>query len=223
MDWRTEAQRLAVELRQRGIADPAVLRRIADVPRHAFVAAELRAQAYCDRALGIDAGQTISQPYIVALMTEAACVTPQSRVLEIGTGSGYQGAILAGLCGRLVTIERIPLLAERAQHVWRQLGLHHIISVVGDGSLGWPEGAPYDAILVTAGAPAAPQALLAQLADGGRLVIPVGNDDAQELVVFQRQGSDFRCSKLCDCRFVKLLGAAGWPVAPGGSDCESDA
>ncbi len=218
MDWQTEARLLAEELRQRGIIDPTVLQRIADVPRHLFVGPELRSLAYTDRALGIEAGQTISQPYIVALMTEAARVTPQSRVLEIGTGSGYQAAILAGLCDCLVTVERIPLLAEQARRVWQQLGLQHIVSVVGDGTLGWPEGAPYDAILVTAGAPSAPQTLLSQLADAGRLVIPVGNETTQELVVYQRNKEDVACSKLCDCRFVKLFGAAGWPLDSGPSE-----
>lgn len=211
-DWGQEAAQLARELEDRGIVDQAVLQRIASVPRHLFVPDELRSSAYCDTALPISCGQTISQPYIVALMTEAAELIPESRVLEIGTGSGYQAAILSGLCDQLVTIERLPELAETAQEKLTQLGLKNIASLVGDGTLGVPEYSPYDAILVTAGAPVAPQSLMQQLAEGGRLIIPVGTEEGQELLRYRRRGTNWEVDKLCDCRFVKLWGAEGWSL-----------
>lgn len=220
MDWQTAAHRLAEHLSRRGIRDERVLAQLAAVPRHWFIPAELKDSAYIDEALAIGCGQTISQPYIVALMTAAAAVEPTSRVLEIGTGSGYQAAILSRLCGHLVTIERIAQLADGARDCWRKLGLHNITSVVGDGSRGWPEGAPYDAILVTAGAPAVPEQLMSQLCQGGRLVIPVGDEQSQELLLFIREGDRLQGTKLCDCRFVKLLGSSGWPLpsAPANPD-----
>lgn len=214
MDWQTAAEQLAQHLTRRGIRDARVLEQMATIPRHWFISPELSDSAYLDEALAIGRGQTISQPYIVALMTEAASVEPQSRVLEIGTGSGYQAAILARLCQRLVTIERIAELADGARACWQKLGLHNITSVVGDGSRGWPEGAPYDAILVTAGAPAVPEQLMDQLRQGGRLVIPVGDELSQELLLYIRDGDQLLASKLCDCRFVKLLGSSGWPLHP---------
>lgn len=224
--WSEAANRLARELAARGIRDTRVLQRIATVPRQCFVPPELEDNAYFDGALGIGFGQTISQPYIVALMTEAAALKPQDRVLEIGTGSGYQAAILSGLCQSITSIERIEPLARAAEKRFRELGLKHIEVHVGDGTLGWPDGAPYDAILVTAGAPTAPEPLLEQLADGGRLVVPVGPEDAQSLLVYERHGEQVRSRKLCDCRFVKLIGRAGWKPEefnepPGSAERES--
>lgn len=210
MSWQVLAQRLANELADQGIRDIRVLQRIASIPRHLFLEDPNSEAAYDDRALPIAGGQTISQPYIVALMTEAAQISPGDRVLEVGTGSGYQAAILSGLCAELITIERLPQLTEHARARWHQLGLTNITSVIGDGSLGWPEFAPYHAILVTAGAPQVPGVLLDQLADGGRLVIPVGPLEQQELMVYRRCGDTYESWKLCDCRFVKLLGNLGW-------------
>lgn len=204
------AHALARHLAHEGIRDERVLGRIASVPRHRFVPDDLQSHAYADTALGIGLGQTISQPYIVALMTEAARLTPDANVLEIGTGSGYQAAILCGLCRRLVTIERLAPLAESARERLAELGCDNVECLVGDGTLGWPADAPYDAILVTAGAPSVPELLLEQLADGGRLVLPVGPEAAQSLLVYERHGDQFRSRKLCDCRFVKLIGRAGW-------------
>lgn len=201
---------LIQELEGQGITDPRVLRAIEEVPREFFVPDELESQAYENFALGIGLGQTISQPYIVALMTQAAELTPGSRVLEIGTGSGYQGAILARLCTSVESIERLPELAELAARRWRQLGITNARGHVGDGTLGWPEGAPYDAILVTANAPSAPPALLGQLAPGGRLICPVGESDVQALMCYRKNGEDFPSTQLCECRFVPLIGQQGW-------------
>jgi protein-L-isoaspartate(D-aspartate) O-methyltransferase len=211
--WRLSARRLAHELAARGIGDPRVLDRIASVPRQVFVPEQLQDSAWLDTALGIGHGQTISQPYIVALMTEAARLQRTDRVLEIGTGSGYQAAVLSGLCGRITSIERIDPLARAAGQRLRDLGLDNIDVLVGDGTLGWADGAPYDAILVTAGAPAVPERLLEQLAEGGRLVLPVGPEDGQVLLAYERHGDQYRSRKLCDCRFVKLIGQAGWRPA----------
>lgn len=211
-DWQSQAAQLARQLRDKGIVDPRVLQRMETVPRHQFVPATLRSVAYQDVALPIAAEQTISQPYIVALMTAAAELMPGSRVLEIGTGSGYQAAILAGLCQQLVTMERLPELAETAKVHFEQLGLTNITSFVGDGTLGVPALGPYDAILVTAGAPLIPQALIEQLSDGGRLIIPVGTEDQQELLRYRRRGETCEIDKLCDCRFVKLWGNQGWEL-----------
>jgi len=219
-DWQRAAALLAMHLRDKGIADERVLQRLSAVPRHEFVPAHLRSVAYQDVALPILAEQTISQPYIVALMTSAAELTPKSVVLEIGTGSGYQAAILAGLCRQLVTIERLPELAEAARERMARLGLQNIVSLVGDGTLGVFSHAPYDAILVTAGAPEVPQSLLRQLTDGGRLIIPVGSAEQQALLRYVRRGETWEVDKLCDCRFVKLWGTQGWEL-PTPAECTS--
>lgn len=210
MNWRVLAQQLANDLQRRGIDDPRVLEQMAHIPRDWFVPDELRAQAYDDCALPIASGQTISQPYIVALMTSAAELTPDARVLEVGTGSGYQAAVLSGLCREVITLERLPELAESARLVWQELGISNITSIVCDGTIGWPPLAPYDAILVTAGSPEIPTALKHQLAVGGRLVIPVGSTEQQELLLCRRTPQGWQRESLCGCRFVKLLGAAGW-------------
>jgi protein-L-isoaspartate(D-aspartate) O-methyltransferase len=196
----------------RGVRDPRVLAAMRAVPREAFVPAGLRAQAYDDRPLPIDAGQTISQPYIVALMAEALRLGGDERVLEIGTGSGYAAAVLSHLAARVDTVERVAELAESAADRLAQLQVAHVHVHRGDGTLGWPDGAPYDAIVVTAGGPQVPPALRAQLAPGGRLVMPVGGSRHwQDLVRVTRLGAeDFRTESLCDVSFVPLLGQQGW-------------
>ena len=214
MDNRFERARLRMvehDLRQRGIRDPHVLDTMAAVPRHLFVPPDERSHSYEDRALPLEVGQTISQPYIVALMTEALQVRPGDRVLEVGTGSGYQTAVLARLAALVFTVERIGELHTTARTVLGKLAVDEVFFHVGDGSCGWVEHAPYDRILVSAGAPEVPEALKAQLSsDGGRMVIPVGDTDLQELVVVTRIGDVFKSETLIGCRFVPLVGDEGW-------------
>jgi protein-L-isoaspartate(D-aspartate) O-methyltransferase len=202
------------QLRARGIRDERVLEAMATVPRHEFVPEAQSSAAYEDRALPIGHWETISQPCIVARMTEAAAVELGDRVLEIGTGLGYQAAVLAAMGARVYTIERNAKLADDAR---RRLALFHNGSAVkvitGDGSEGYPAAAPYDAIVVTAGAPRVPQALLEQLADGGRLVIPIGTREMQRLHVLLRAGDRVIDRTLEDCQFVPLVGKHGWPQA----------
>ena len=196
----------------RGIKDEAVLRAMREVPREAFIAPELAAHAYDDRPLPIDEEQTISQPYIVAYMTEALELTPTDRVLEIGTGSGYAAAVLSRIVTTVYSVERLAKLATNARERLAELGYSNIIVHEGDGTLGWPEHAPYDAIVVTAGAPKLPEPLLAQLAIGGRLVIPVGPTSFLQMLFRVRRlyENDYRSEELCPVRFVPLIGAAGW-------------
>ena len=193
-----------------GIRDARVLEAMGRVPRHAFVSPGMETQAYEDRPLPIGFGQTISQPLMVAIMTEALALTGSERLLEIGTGSGYQAAILAELAREVFTIERLSDLSIRARKVHFRLGYQNIQYRIGDGTLGWPEHAPYDGIIVTAGAPAVPEALLTQLSEGGRLVIPVGGAELQQLDVMTRRGSRFETRNVTACRFVKLVGQRGW-------------
>jgi len=199
------------QLRRRGIRDPRVLDAFRAVPRHCFVPRERLDEAYDDHPIDIGYGQTISQPYMVALMTEALRLRGTERVLEVGTGSGYQAAILAKLCRAVYTIERLVELSRRAEEVLRRLGFGNVSFRVGDGTLGWPEEAPFDAIVVTAGGPDVPPSLQAQLADGGRLAMPVGARGGQDLVVVQRRGKQFRRENLGGCVFVRLIGKEGWP------------
>jgi protein-L-isoaspartate(D-aspartate) O-methyltransferase len=199
------------QIARRGITDQRVLEAMRTVPRHLFVPAANRHQAYDDRALPIAEGQTISQPFIVALMTSTLELRPGDRVLEVGTGSGYQTAVLAHLGAHVLSIERHAGLAAAASGVLAGMGLSGIEIVVGDGTEGWPPGAPYDRILVTAGAPAVPGRLTEQLVDGGRLVIPVGPPGLQHLTVVDRVGHDLRIHKGEACVFVPLIGAGGWP------------
>ncbi len=196
----------------RGIKDTAVLRAMHEVPREAFIAPELAAHAYADHPLPIEEEQTISQPYIVAYMTEALALTPGDRVLEIGTGSGYAAAVLSRIAAMVYTVERLGRLADKARERLTELGYSNIVVHAGDGTLGWPEHAPYDAIVVTAGAPKLPEPLLEQLAPGGRLVIPIGpTSSLQMLIRVRRQGeNDYHSEELCPVRFVPLIGAAGW-------------
>jgi protein-L-isoaspartate(D-aspartate) O-methyltransferase len=194
----------------KGIRDPRVIAALSEVPRHRFVAEALEADAYGPSALPIGLGQTISAPYMVALMTEALRLEGREKVLEVGTGSGYQTAILAFLTPRVVTVERIPELAERARDLLASLGLAGVVVKVGDGSLGYAEAAPYDRILVTAGAPSIPATLRAQLADGGILVAPVGGRLEQTLIRMTRSGDRFTEESLCRCVFVPLMGKEGF-------------
>ncbi len=198
------------QLAPRGIRSAGVLAAMRAVPRHLFVGESLRESAYDDHPLPIGAGQTISQPYMVALMTEALDVTPECRVLEIGAGSGYQTAILAELAAQVYSVERLADLAQHAHTLLAALNYHNIAIHVGDGTLGWPEHAPYDRILVTAGAPAVPKALLEQLADGGKLVIPVGDRMSQTLQIMTKHQGQLRTETSCQCVFVKLIGQDGW-------------
>ena len=214
MSERIEQRRQLVErqIKARGITDPAVLAAFAEVPREAFLSPEMAEFAYLDTALPIEKEQTISQPYIVALMTEALELTPSDRVLEVGTGSGYAAAILAKIAREVYTIERHAELAEQAAVRLKNEGFANVEVRHGDGTLGWPEHAPYDAIVVAAGGPEVPQPLLDQLAIGGRLVIPLGEEkNLQKLVrVIRASESDYRREELCDVRFVPLIGAQGW-------------
>ena len=199
------------QLVPRGIGDPRVLEAMRQVPRHLFVEDAMQAHAYGDFPLPIGSGQTISQPYIVALMTEALQLRGTERVLEIGTGSGYQAAILSRLCLRVYTIERIDALVGRARKVFDRLRYHNIVSRIDDGTEGWAAEAPFDGILVTAGGPRIPDPLLAQLADPGRLVIPVGDQGVQDLQLVEKRDGGLTVRTIEQVRFVDLIGAYGWP------------
>ncbi len=202
------ARMVARHLAARGVRDARVLRAFGEVPRHAFVRPELAASAYDDRALPLDHGQTISQPYVVALMLEALGLEPADRALEVGTGSGYAAALLARLCAEVYTIERLAALADDARERLARLGFANVHVRSGDGTLGWPEAAPFDAILVSAGGPRVPPPLLAQLRDGGRLVMPVGGEHGeQELVRIVRTDAErFDRQELGAVLFVPLVG-----------------
>jgi len=197
---------IADQLARRGIADPRVLAAMARVPREQFVAPGQEDQAYEDRALAIECEQTISQPYIVGLMTQALELRGAERVLEIGTGSGYQTAILAELAARVVSIERHAELSSRAGEVLRDLGYENVKLIVADGTGGWPEDAPYDRIIVTAAASQAPDALFEQLREGGIMVIPTGDRENQTLVAVRKVAGQRQSTALSGCRFVPLVG-----------------
>lgn len=212
--YRDERRRMVEELRRFGIRDERVLSVMEKIPRHLFVPEHIRHLAYEDTPLPIGHGQTISQPYIVALMTEALGLTGQEKVLEIGTGSGYQTAILAELAGEVFSIERVPELAEVARRRLAELGYRNIYVRVGDGTLGWPEEAPFDRLIVTGGLPRVPDPLWDQLAEGGRLVAPIGGRYDQYLWVYTKERGRAHKRALCPCTFVPILGAHGFP--PGG-------
>jgi protein-L-isoaspartate(D-aspartate) O-methyltransferase len=194
----------------RGISDPRVIKAMREVPRQEFVPPELKEISYSDCPLPIGEDQTISQPYIVALMTQELELSGQETVLEIGAGSGYQAAVLSRITKQVYSLERIADLAKRAESVLRKLSYLNVHVLVGDGTLGLSKKAPFDAILVSAACYKIPQALKAQLKDGGRLVIPVGDRISQALVKLTRNGKDYIERKICDCAFVPLVGEDGW-------------
>jgi protein-L-isoaspartate(D-aspartate) O-methyltransferase len=203
------------QIRSRGIGDERVLRAMEKIPRHLFVDEGLIDQAYNDSPLPIGEKQTISQPYIVAIMTEALELKGPEKVLELGTGSGYQAAILAELADRVFTIERIAPLAQKARKLLESLNYYNVVIRVGDGTYGWREESPFDAILVTAGSPSIPRTLVEQLAIGGRLVIPVGGRYSQSLIKLTRLSEnpdDVKKEDLGGCRFVNLIGEYGWKM-----------
>ena len=197
------------QLRGRGIRDQRLLRAMATVPRHEFVEPRYREQAYEDHPLPIGSGQTVSQPYIVALMLQALQLEPASRVLEIGTGTGYQTALLAQLAAHVYSVERHPQLAREAEAILSRLGYRNVTVLVGDGSRGLPEHAPFDAIVVSAAAPQIPAPLFDQLGEGGRMIIPVGPSEAQELQLIQKREGKPLITVLDGCRFVPLIVDAG--------------
>lgn len=207
---RQRARMVEEQLRARGIREERVLAAMAKVPRERFIGSEDASNAYGDYPLPIGAGQTISQPYIVAAMVGALDPRPQDRVLEVGTGTGYEAAILGELVAEVWTIERHPELAEKAAQVLSQLGYSNVHVVQGDGTVGLPEHAPFDKILVAAAAPRIPDALVAQLAEGGRLVIPVGTRFEQQVQVVRKVGGETTVTAHDPCRFVPLVGAQGW-------------
>jgi protein-L-isoaspartate(D-aspartate) O-methyltransferase len=201
---------LVSELRRDGVAGERVLEVMAHVPRHLFAPGHTSDAAYQNRPLPIGSGQTISQPLVVAWMAEAAEIGCDDRVLEVGTGSGYGAAVLAELSNHVTTVERLDTLADNARRVLGQLGYDQVRVVSSNGTLGWPHGAPFDAIVVTAASPEVPASLIDQLADGGRLVIPVGDRHHQHLVRVRRQGSRIHTEKLGSVAFVPLIGEQGW-------------
>lgn len=198
------------QIESRGITDAFVLAAFNKVPRHLFVSEALRDQAYGDYPLPIGEGQTISQPYIAAEMTQALKLNKNNRVLEIGTGCGYQSAILAEIVFRVYTIERIRSLCIKSRNIFDQFSYHNIVTRRSDGTSGWAEHSPFDAILVTAGAPQIPQILLNQLAIGGRMIIPVGSQLHQELLLIKKHEYGIHTKYLGRCQFVKLMGEYGW-------------
>jgi len=198
------------QLLGRDIVDPGTLEAMSEVPRHLFVDDAMQGRAYGDHPLPIGAGQTISQPYIVATMTQALNLGSSDNVLEIGTGSGYQAAVLSRICGQVYTVERINSLLARARKVFDKLRYYNIRSKLDDGTMGWPENGPYDAIIVTAGGPEVPQPLVDQLSEGGRLIIPVGDQQVQELQFVQKNEGQVEISSLASVRFVDLVGEHGW-------------
>jgi protein-L-isoaspartate(D-aspartate) O-methyltransferase len=194
------------QLAERGIVDPRVLDAMARLPRERFVPLDVLAETYADRALPIDCEQTISQPYIVALMTQALELHGDEKVLEIGTGSGYQAAVLAELAGSIISVERHPSLSEMAGQVLASLGYRNVKLIVGNGALGWPPGAPYDRVIVTAATEAIPPPLFEQLREGGILVIPLGDDESQTLTAVRKKDGRPVATALSGCRFVPLIG-----------------
>ena len=210
-DYRLARERMVkTQLVPRGIKDRRVLKAMGKIPRNRFIEEALSGEAYNDHPLPIGYKQTISQPYIVALMTEALELIGEENVLEIGTGSGYQTAILADLSRKVFTVERIRNLMVKARNILADLGYNNIMFKAFDGTLGWKEYAPYDAIMVTAGAPKIPEPLLDQLAEGGRLIIPVGNRFSQELIKVTRKKGNIIQENFGGCRFVDLVGVHGW-------------
>lgn len=209
--WESARERMvATQIAARGVGDEKVLAAMRRVPRHLFVPAEVRGSAYSDYPLPIGHGQTISQPYIVAMMTSLLQIQPDDHLLEIGSGSGYQAAVLGILAREVISIERIPEVAQLARKNLADAGITNVTVVIGDGTLGFPGGAPYDGVLITAATPSIPSPLVEQLAEGGRLVAPVGSRDLQELVRLTRKGHDLTRESFGGVVFVPLLGEYGW-------------
>jgi len=204
------ARMVEEQLVPRGIKDKFVLKAFKDVPRHEFIPEEYQNKAYADHPIPIGEDQTISQPYMVALQTECLALNGRERVLEVGTGSGYQTAILASIVKWVYSVERFPGLASKAEERIRALGYTNFSIKTGDGSLGWPENAPYDGIIVTAGSPGIPKSLVGQLKDGGRLVIPVGGEFGQILTIVEKNAGVLKKTEVCSCTFVPLIGEEGW-------------
>jgi protein-L-isoaspartate(D-aspartate) O-methyltransferase len=214
MDYKVARENMVdTQIIRRGIKNPLVINAMRKVQRHLFVEEALKHRAYEDYPLPISDGQTISQPYIVALMTELLELKGGEKVLEIGTGSGYQSAILAEIIPFLYSVERIPALGKRAREILDGMGYHNVMIKVGDGSYGWKDMAPFDGIIVTAAAPEIPRPLIEQLADGGRFVVPVGDMFSQELIIIKKEGSKLIKTNFGGVRFVKLIGDHGWNVA----------
>jgi len=210
-EYAGKRQQMVRTLIAQGIKDPRVLEAFMKVPRHLFLDEALRPQAYDDYPLPIGEKQTISQPYMVALMTQALALKGTENVLEIGTGSGYQTAILAELADRVFTIERVPALAKRARRTLDLLRCTNVVARIGDGTLGWPEESPFGAIIVTAAAQDAPDPLLKQLEIGGKLIMPIGDEHVQDLILYVKDGEDrYHEQSYGGCRFVKLIGEHGW-------------
>ncbi len=210
-DWESLADRMVeTQLVPRGITDPGVLGAMRSVPRHLFVGPGMEQSAYGDHALPIGEGQTISQPFMVALMTQALRLGGDERVLEIGTGSGYQTAVLARLASQVFSVERVRPLAERARETLEDLGYQNVAIMVGDGTVGWSEFAPFDRVIVTAGAPSVPESVLDQLADPGVMVVPVGTQSMQDLKVIEKRDGTTSVLGAGGCIFVPLLGKEGW-------------
>jgi protein-L-isoaspartate(D-aspartate) O-methyltransferase len=198
------------QLTRRGISDERVIAAMRRVSRHLFVEEALRDRAYGDHALPIGEHQTISQPYMVAVMTSLLALEGSEKVLEVGTGSGYQTAVLAALARRVCSIERLPGLATRARSIIEGLGITNVWIRVGNGTLGWPDEAPFDRILVAAGGPAVPPPLFQQLAEGGRMVVPIGDATSQTLTLVENVGGTMKLTPCGDCTFVKLVGKYAW-------------
>ena len=212
MSFEEPRRRMVTEqLQLRGITDARVLAACLHIPRHAFVPPEFQGEAYADHPIPIGEGQTISQPYMVALMTQLLRLQGHERVLEVGTGSGYQLAVLAELALEVYSVERVPELAQQAVERLQQQGYLNVHVTTGDGSLGWPGEAPYEGIVVTAGTPRVPDMLIEQLAEGGRLVIPVGSARAQMLTLVHKRAGHLTVKDITRCVFVPLVGEQGWP------------
>lgn len=209
MVYTKQREKMISRLRQRGIHDERVLKAMNTVPRHKFVAVGAEFQAYDEKALPIGFEQTISHPYTVALMSQALDVQKNEKILEIGSGSGYQAAVLLEMGAQIFTVERIAALAKRAENILRELKYHFALRA-GDGTLGWQNYAPYDAIIITAGAPVSPENLMNQLKDAGKLLIPVGSREEQILTMFIKQGSSYKKIELEKLSFVPLIGQNGW-------------
>ncbi len=210
-DYKTLRENMVeFQIKARGIRDEKVLKVMKEIPRHLFISEEQRLYAYEDCPIPIGEGQTISQPYMVALMTEALKLKGDEKVLEVGTGSGYQSSILSKLCSKVYTIEKLESLALKAEKLFKELGYENIKVKVCDGTQGWVEYSPYNGIIVTAGAPKIPEPLIEQLAENGRIVIPVGGSFSQDLIVGEKIKGELIKKAICGCVFVPLIGKYGW-------------